>query len=216
MSETSDITWLCIPNNPTGERIPDTYVAEVVGKARGIVVIDAAYAEFSGDRWAQWVEAYDNLIVLQTLSKAFGLAAMRVGYSIASPGVSAMLDAVRPPGSISTLSDRIARHALEDHSRMERYVRFVTKERERLSATLSATGIIVYPSTTNFVLCHVGPYARDLAQALLAKGMVVRSYPPEHPLGDHLRFTVRSQQEDDRLVEAISWIYPQLVRGSGS
>jgi len=216
IAESSDITWLCVPNNPTGERIPDAYVAEVVGRARGIVVIDAAYAEFSGDRWAQWVDAYDNLIVLQTLSKAFGLAALRVGYSIASPGVSAMLDAVRPPGSISTLSDRIARHALEDHSRMERYVRFITKERERLSAALASIGFIVYPSTTNFVLCHVGPAASDLAQGLLAKGMVVRSYPPEHPLGDHLRFTVRSQREDDRLVGAISRMYPHLVRGSRS
>jgi len=211
-AETSDITWLCIPNNPTGERIGDEYIAEIVQRSRGIVVIDAAYAEFAGDRWWKWVEAYDNLIVLQTLSKAFGLAALRVGYSIASPDLSSRLDAIRPPGSIATLSEHIARVALEDHSRMERFVRFVSKERDRFSGLLASAGFTVYPSATNFVLCHVGPQARDLARGLLAKGLVVRSYPRDHPLGDHLRFTVRSQREDDRLVGAITRIYPQLVR----
>ena len=211
-AETSDITWLCVPNNPTGERIGDEYIAEIVRRSRGIVVIDAAYAEFAGDRWWKWVEAYDNLIVLQTLSKAFGLAALRVGYSIASPDLSSRLDAVRPPGSIATLSERIASVALDDHSRMERFVRFVTKERERFSGLLTSAGFSVYPSATNFVLCHVGPQARDLARGLLAKGLVVRSYSRNHPLGDHLRFTVRSQSEDDRLVGTITRIYPQLVR----
>jgi histidinol-phosphate aminotransferase len=216
VAETSDITWLCVPNNPTGERIDDAYIAEIVGKARGIVVIDAAYAEFAGDRWFKWTEAYDNLIVLQTLSKAFGLAALRVGYSIASPELSGRLDSIRPPGSISTLSERIACVALEDHSRMERFVRFVSKERDRLTALLTSVGFIVYPSSTNFVLCHVGPQARDLAHALMAKGLIVRSYPRDHFLCDHLRFTVRSQGEDDRLVDTISWIYPQLVDAAGS
>ena len=210
-AETSDVTWLCVPNNPTGERIADTYIAEIVEKARGIVVIDAAYAEFAGDRWWDWADAYDNLIVLQTLSKAFGLAALRVGYSIASPELAARLDAVRPPGSISTLSERLACVAFEDHSRMERFVRFVSKERERFAALLVSVGFSVYPSSTNFVLCHVGPQARTLAQGLMAKGMVVRSYPQGHLLGDHLRFTVRSQREDDRLVDVITWIYPQLI-----
>jgi histidinol-phosphate aminotransferase len=207
-AETSDITWLCVPNNPTGERLPNSYVAEIIQKSSGIVVIDAAYAEFAGDRWSEWVAAYDNLVVLQTLSKAFGLAALRVGYSIASPEVSSTLDAVRPPGSISTLSERIACVALKDHSRMERFVRFVSKERERFAALLTSTGFAVYPSSANFLLCHVGPQARDLARGLMAKGLVVRSYPEDHLLGDHLRFTVRSQGEDDRLVEAITWIYP--------
>jgi histidinol-phosphate aminotransferase len=215
-AETSEITWLCVPNNPTGERIPDAYIAEIVGRAKGVVVIDAAYGEFAGDRWAGWVEAYDNLIVLQTLSKAFGLAALRVGYSIASPTLSGNLDSIRPPGSIATLSDRIARVALEDHSRMERFVRFVSKERERFRSLLEAAGFTAYASHTNFVLCHVGPQARDLANELLARGLVVRSYPMGHPLGDHLRFTVRSQGEDNRLVDMITWIYPQLVRSATS
>ncbi|MEN8239052.1 MAG: histidinol-phosphate transaminase [Actinomycetota bacterium] len=216
MAESSNITWLCVPNNPTGERIPNTYIAEIIRKASGIVVIDAAYAEFAGDTWWKWVEAYDNLIVLQTLSKAFGLAALRVGYSIASPDLSARLDAFRPPGSISTLSERIARVALEDHSRMERFVRFVSKERERLAALLVSAGLTVYPSSTNFLLCHVGPHARGLAHGLVTKGIVVRSYPQDHVLGDHLRFTVRSQKEDDRLVDMITWIYPQLLRTTNS
>lgn len=216
LAETSEITWLCVPNNPTGERIPDAYIAEVAGRAKGIVVIDAAYAEFAGDRWTNWLDAYENLVILQTLSKAFGLAALRVGYSISSPEVAARLDTVRPPGSISTLSERIACAALEDHSRMERFVRFVSRERERFSGLLASAGLAVHPSSTNFLLCHVGPQARQLAWGLMARGLVVRSYPRDHPLCDHLRFTVRSQREDDRLVETITWLQPQLVPTSGS
>ena len=212
MAETSDITWLCVPNNPTGERIPDANIAELINRTRGVVVIDAAYAEFAGDRWWRWVEMYDNLIVLQTLSKAFGLAALRVGYSIASPELSAHLDAVRPPGSISTLSEGIACAALQDHSRMERFVAFVSKERDRFSMRLASAGFTVYPSTTNFVLSYIGPHARELAQGLMTQGMIVRSYPREHPLGSHLRFTVRSQRENDRLVHAMTRIHPQLLR----
>lgn len=99
---------------------------------------------------------------------------------------------------------------------MERFVRFVSKERERFISLLASAGFTVFPSTTNFVLCHVGPQARDLAQGLMAKGVVVRSYPHDHPLGDHLRFTIRSQREDDRLIDEIARIYPQLVATAGS
>ena len=210
-AQTSNITWLCVPNNPTGERIPDTYIAEVAGSAGGVVVIDAAYAEFAGDRWSTWVEAYDNLIVLQTLSKAFGLAALRVGYSITSPDIATRLDAARPPGSISSLSEHIARLALNERSRMDRFSTFVVKERERLAGMLSTVGLEPRHSTTNFVLCHIEHGAWDLGHQLMAQGLVVRSYPQDHPLVDYLRITVRSRPDNDRLVETIGLLYPRLV-----
>lgn len=212
-AQTSDVTWLCVPNNPTGERISDATIVEIIEKAKGIVVIDAAYAEFAGDRWADWVSTYENLIVLQTMSKAFGLAALRVGYSLASAELSARIDAVRPPGSIATLSERIATIAISEPSRMTRFVRHVTKERSRFADRLASVGIVAYPSTTNFLLCRVGPHAQSLSSSLLARGLVVRSYPADHLLADHLRFTVRSRKEDDLLVATIATLEGSITAG---
>ncbi|GMQ97551.1 MAG: histidinol-phosphate transaminase [Acidimicrobiia bacterium] len=202
-AETSDVTWLCVPNNPTGERVDNEVIKSIISSAKGIVVIDAAYAEFVGDRWAQWVDRYPNLLVLHTMSKGFGLAGIRVGFAFGHADLILELDRIRPPGSISTLSHLVAEKALSEPQRMERIVRATVKERDSFARALSAAGISVIPSTANFLLCHVGPSAGHLADALLTEGLVVRSYPEAHPLNEFLRFTVRSPIENQRLVAAL-------------
>ena len=203
-SETSDVTWLCVPNNPTGHRIADADIVEIVEMAKGIVVIDAAYAEFTNDRWAPWVERYDNLIVCHTMSKGFGLAALRVGFGMANPDLIRRLDAIRPPGSISSMSEGLAREALTGTSRMRRHVERILRERGRFAEDLTASGLAVVPnSDTNFLLCHVGPDAPDLAARLMAEGLVVRTFPTDGPLAEFLRFTVRARNENDRLIQAL-------------
>jgi histidinol-phosphate aminotransferase len=203
-AETSDVAWMCVPNNPTGHRITDDDISSILAVARGIVVIDAAYAEFVGDRWAPWVERHDNLIVCSTMSKAFGLAALRVGFAMASPDLTSALDGVRPPGSISTLSAEIATSALETPQRMERHVARILRERARFADALGDIGLYAHDDmAANFVLCEVGPGAPELAAALMREGLVVRQFPATHLLGDHLRFTVRSRDEDDRLIDAL-------------
>jgi histidinol-phosphate aminotransferase len=202
--ETSDVTWLCTPNNPTGIRVPDATVARILDDASGLVVIDAAYAEFCGDRWAPWVERYDNLVVCTTMSKGFGLAALRVGFAMTSPEVASMLDGVRPPGSISSLSAEIAEVALSTPSRMERHVAAIHRERARLAAALSDLGFpVVGGDAANFVLCDVGEGADGLAAGLMAEGLVVRTFAPGGPLSSHLRFTVRTPDDDTRLIDAL-------------
>jgi len=202
-AETSDVTWLCVPNNPTGERVDNEVIKSIISCARGIVVIDAAYAEFVGDRWTRWVDRYPNLLVLHTMSKGFGLAGIRVGFAFGNVDLISELDRVRPPGSISTLSHLIAEKALSEPQRMERIVKATVKERSAFALALSDAGISVLPSTANFLLCHVGPGAERLADALLTEGLVVRSYPQAHPLTEFLRFTVRSSTENQRLVAAL-------------
>ncbi|MDK1019240.1 MAG: histidinol-phosphate transaminase [Actinomycetota bacterium] len=202
-AQTSDVTWLCVPNNPTGDRVPDDIVASIIEQARGIVVIDAAYAEFAGDVWARWVERYDNLIVAHTMSKAFGLAGIRVGYSISAPKIADRLDSVRPPGSISSISAELASVALGEPQRMQRRIMRLAKEKSRMSAALTQLGIQPRPSETNFLLCDVGPQSGDIAGQLLTKGLVVRHFPDDHPLVNFLRFTVRAPHENDRLIDAL-------------
>lgn len=203
-SETSDITWLCVPNNPTGIRYPDETLAQVVAEARGLVVIDAAYAEFAGDSWSGWIDHFDNVVVTHTLSKAYGLAGARVGFALASPSVIDRLDGVRPPGSISTISAHLGEMALRTPQRVERHVARLLRQRDWLEGELRGLGIGVVPdSRTNFVLCEFGPQAHALADDLMAEGLVVRRFPADGPLGHFLRFTIRNREENDRLIEAL-------------
>lgn len=209
----ADVTWLCVPDNPTGVRLDDEAVAAVIGAAGseggdGIVVIDAAYAEFHGDEWSSWIDRHPKVIALHTLSKGFGLAGIRVGFGLAHPDLVDAIDAVRPPGSISNLSVELAVAALGNPERMRRSVAAVCDARRRLAERLTAAGLRVLPSEANFLLCEVGPEARPLGERLMNQGLVVRMYPEEGPLGTFLRFTVRSPHENQRLVVAIERSLP--------
>ena len=204
-SETAEVTWICVPNNPTGDRPPDDDIRAVIAAAKGLVVIDAAYAEFTEDRWAGLVRDEPHVIVMHTLSKAFGLAALRVGFAVAHPAVIDQLDGIRPPGSVSTMSAELAQLALENPQRMARHVTRIIKERAVFATALSELGIAVVPdSHTNFVLCHVGDRAAWLAGDLMTEGLVVRSFPASGPLAEFLRFTVRSPSQNERLVDALA------------
>ncbi len=198
----SDLLYLCQPHNPTGQRAPDDEIEQVVAAAGGIVVLDAAYAEFTGDRWAPWLERHPNLVVLHTLSKAFGLASIRVGYSLASAELTRRLEALRPPGSISAVSAALAIRALGEPEVAKSNVAMIVEERSRLAQRFTALGFRVIPSDTNFLLCEVGPHAPDLERALMNEGLVVRSYAAG-ALTEYLRFTVRTAAQHDRLIDAI-------------
>jgi histidinol-phosphate aminotransferase len=198
----ADVVWLCIPNNPTGTRPDAADLRAIIEAARGLVVLDAAYAEFAGDDWTAWVREYDNLLVLHTMSKAFGLAGARVGYGLGQPDLVSALDGVRPPGSISSPSVDLAVAALSTPARMHAAVADLTRGRADLGSALSALGFRVLPSATNFLLCEVGPSAASLQQSLMSEGLVARKFP-SGPLDEYLRFTVRTASAHGRLVDAI-------------
>jgi histidinol-phosphate aminotransferase len=198
----ADVTWLCAPHNPVGDTPPVDAVREVAADAAGVVVVDAAYAEFTGDRWDELLDG--GAIVLGTMSKAFGLAGARVGYAVAPPALAPRLDAMRPPGSISSTSAALAIRGLDDPGWMRANVASLSREREALGARLSGLGIRVRPTLTNFVVGEVGPGARDTAARLMdGFGLVVRSFPDGHPFASFLRFTVRTPADHDRLIDAL-------------
>ncbi len=197
------MVWLCVPNNPTGERIDIAAVEEIVNATAGVTVLDAAYAEIAGDRWADLVAGHDDVLVCHTLSKGFGLAGARVGFGVGSEALVDALDAVRPPGSIAEVSSVLAIDALDHPERMTANVHRLVTERTRLAGSLADLGFAVLPSAANFLLCHIGPTAGSIADALFARGLVVRRFPSGGPLAEHLRFTVRSPREDDRLLAAL-------------
>jgi histidinol-phosphate aminotransferase len=202
----ADVTWLCVPNNPTGDRLPDVEIERIIETSPGVVVLDAAYAEFAGDRWGPWIERFDHLLVLHTLSKGFGLAGIRVGYAIGNGELIDAIDRVRPPGSISTLSNALAIEALSDPDRMRRSVEHLIVERERFRDQLAALGLEVAPSEANFLLVHIGPDAPSLAAGLMSEGLVAREFHHIPELINYLRFTVRARTDNDRLVNTIERI----------
>ena len=209
------LLWLCSPNNPTALPEPDGAIetfldmldADATSDARPapIVVLDEAYAEFVGRSMADLRFAHPNLIVIRTASKAYALAGLRVGFGIARPELVARMNPIRPPASISTVSATVVTEALKDDDLAATNVARVIAERERLTAELTAAGWSVGPSVTNFVLVDLGSVDRAAAaaEALLQRGLVPRTFPDTHPLADHLRLTVRSAEEDDRLIAAV-------------
>lgn len=198
------LTWLCNPNNPTGELQPMAVIKQLLDVTPGILAVDEAYFEFSSTTAAELVAEYPNLVIVRTLSKAFGLAGIRVGYALAGPTISQALRRVRPPGSLSVVSEALAVHALHDQDGTRRRVATIVAARESLRAELDQLGLEVAPSAANFLLVRTGAGA---APALLRRGLVVRTFPAGSPLAGFIRITVRTSEANARLVRALSdWI----------
>jgi len=212
--DAASVVWLCSPNNPTALAEPDGTIAVLLGgladdattdrRPAPIVVLDEAYAEFVGSSLLGLRDAYPNLIVVRTASKAYALAGLRVGFAVAHPAVIARMNPYRPPGSVSTISVTLVTEALRDPTVLDANLERVTHERVRLSEALRAVGWSVGPSVTNFLLVDFSSAERAgaVAEALLARGLVPRTFGASHPLADHLRLTVRDPDENDRLIAA--------------
>lgn len=199
----ADLVWICTPSNPIGNTVSDETVEAIIAATDGLVVVDAAYAEFGEADWSERVEDHHNLLVLRTLSKAFGLAGARVGYAMAHPDLIAAIDGVRPPGSIASTSVDLAIAALDSPIQMRKAVESLTASRTNLANRLTSLGLRVLPSTTNFVLCEVGAAAPAVARQLIDVGLVPRQFPTDGPLGEYLRFTVRTEEAHERLASAL-------------
>jgi histidinol-phosphate aminotransferase len=205
------VVWLCSPNNPTGTTEPGENLRTVLDAAAALdepplVVVDEAYFEFVGASVVGWRTKYPNLLAVRTLSKAFSLAGIRVGYGVASRNVIERLERVRPPGSISTVSAHIATRALREPAYAAANARALAEEREWLVSAVDALGWHSWPSVTNFLVVRIGDHevAERAAEHLLSNGIVPRTFGPANPLRGHLRLTVRSRGENARLVDVIA------------
>jgi histidinol-phosphate aminotransferase len=185
------LVWVCNPNNPTGGLLEPKEIAALAQTVpNAVVVVDEAYFEYGGKTVAPLVASTPNLVAIRTLSKAFGLAALRVGYAIASPELARELDLRRDPAPVSAPSARIAAAALRD-PRLD--VETTIAERERIRAALLAAGFDCPPSAGNFVVVR----GVDRAEELEAQGLVVRRQ------AEAFRITVRLPAENDRILAAL-------------
>lgn len=197
------LTVLASPNSPTGNAFPPEAIERLVRHARGVVVVDEAYAEFSGQNLIPWVRRFDNLLVTRTFSKAHGLAGLRVGYAVGSPALIDALLRAKPPFNVGGFGEAVALAALRERRFVERTVRAVRAERARVSAALRAMGLGVNPSDANFLLIDAGRPAGAVAAALRRRRILVRSMSDVPGLETSIRVTLGPRPLNDRFLRAL-------------
>lgn len=170
------IAYLCAPNNPTGTPLPRAVIDAVVDGFDGLVIIDEAYADFAGTNALDLARSRDNVLVARTMSKAYGLAALRIGFGIGSPALVAEVEKSRGPYKVSAVAEDAAVAALtEDAGWVDEHVALAIENRERLIETLDARGFEPVPSRSNFVLVPLRG-AVAIAGAMRAGGVAVRPF----------------------------------------
>ena len=201
------IVFLCNPHNPTGGRVATSEIETLVRETRSLIVVDEAYAEFSGESTMSLVNRYDRLIVLRTLSKAFGLAGVRVGYAVSSLEVAAELNKVRQPFNIDSLSLVAAGVALDHPEYCEKAISAIVRERERMMSTLARMpGVKCLPSYTNFILFRTGMPGQVVWEQLRKRGIAIRMFASEPALVGYLRVSCGTTRENDAFLNALAEI----------
>lgn len=197
------ILYLCSPNNPTGVVVARALLERAVAEAPGLVVVDEAYAEFAGTSAVELLARADNLLVVRTCSKAYGLAGLRVGYAVGAPSVVLEVERARGPYKVSAPAERAALAAVRDDAAwVDEHVALAVAVRERLAARLRARGLAPLPSGANFV-CVPVPDAVAVGQALRARGVAVRPFEALPHVGDALRISVGPWEQMETLLGAL-------------
>jgi histidinol-phosphate aminotransferase len=213
VDEQTKLIWICSPNNPTGNSINRNDIETILNNFNGIVVIDEAYINFSKQKsFIQELSDYPNLVVLQTLSKAWGLAALRLGMAFASADIIEIMNKVKPPYNINQVTQELVVKALEEVGQVNDMITLLVDMRDALKAVFEEIPIVekVYPSDANFLLVKVKD-ARKLYEYLLTKGIVVRDRSNVLLCNDCLRVTVGTEKENTLLIDAIADYLNEMV-----
>ena len=212
VDDNTKMIFLCSPNNPTGNSLKKEDVEIILNNYFGLVVIDEAYINFSRFRsFTQELNDYPNICVLQTLSKAWGLAALRVGIAFASEAVIQVMNKIKPPYNINQASQELVLKALDEVGQVNAMIGEIVKGRSELIQKLSVIPIVqkIYPSDANFLLVKV-IQARDIYNFLLEKGIVVRDRSRVELCEGCLRITVGTPRENDELINGLKEFAHQI------
>ena len=199
------IIWLCSPNNPTGNILNGTDIEVILNNFGGLVVIDEAYINFSRHQsFIRELTEYPNLVILQTLSKAWGLAGLRLGMAFASDQIIEILNRIKPPYNIGQATQQLVADALNSTDRVNEMIREIVSMRNELAERISHLSIVtkIYPSEANFLLIQI-KNARKIYEILLSQGIVVRDRSSAHGCEDCLRITVGTREQNDKLFESL-------------
>ena len=201
----SKILFLCSPNNPSGNSFSVGKVEELLTKFNGLVVIDEAYIDFSEQKsWLEKLNDYPNLIITQTLSKAYGLAGIRLGVCYASQEIISVLNNIKSPYNVNELTQQRAIERLSKMGEVQSEIAEIITQRQLLIENLKSVSFIqnIYPTDCNFVLVKVDDATKRYKQ-LIEKGIVIRNRTTQPLCENCLRFTVGSQIENTKLLNAL-------------
>lgn len=199
------LIWVCSPNNPTGNSLRYEDIAILLNNFEGLVVVDEAYINFSRQHsLLKELDEYPNLVVLQTFSKAWGLAALRLGMAFASPVIIEWLNKIKPPYNINQATQDLALKALEETGQVNDMIREIVSMRDALAAVFRRMPLVqhVYPSDANFLLVKVRE-AGKVYEYLLQQGIVVRDRSKVQLCEGCLRITIGTEAENTLLVDAM-------------
>lgn len=202
------IVFLCSPNNPTGNSFSKDYIQEILENFSGLVVIDEAYIDFSkSPGWVPYLSQYPNLIIVQTLSKAYGMAGIRLGICYASKAIITVLNKIKPPYNVNELTQKKALQGITDHGPMRQEVDTILKERELFTKSLAEIGFVekIHATDANFVLVKVDNADRRYHQ-LLGLKVVVRNRSTQPLCENTLRFTIGTPEENQKVVSLLKTI----------
>jgi histidinol-phosphate aminotransferase len=205
IDDNTKLIFICSPNNPTGNSIIRTDIETILANFNGLVVIDEAYINYAKQKtFIQELTEYPNLVVLQTFSKAWGLAALRLGMAFASSQVIDVFNKVKPPYNINQATQDIALKALENIEQVNEWIKITVADREQLSKDLAELEIVkkVYPSDANFVLAEVID-AKATYDVLVDQGIIIRDRSKVTLCEGCLRITIGTSKENGILLEAL-------------
>lgn len=199
------VLWICSPNNPTGNDFPRETLHEILNAFAGIVVIDEAYCDFSDKQpFRTMLDCYPNLIVLNTFSKAWASAAIRLGMAFASEEIIALFNKVKYPYNVNMLTQEKALALLDDMASVDGWLAQIRREREHVLPALQELPVVlkVFPTDANFVLVRVTD-ADSIYRYLIENGVVVRNRHRVQLCQDCLRITIGTRQENNELLGAL-------------
>lgn len=199
------VIWLCSPNNPTGNSLNSNEIIKLLEQFEGIVVLDEAYIDFSSiSSFSQKLAQYPNLIILQTFSKAWGSAAIRLGMAFASTEIIAVLNKIKYPYNINILTQKQALKTIQSSVQVKDWVEILLQERTRLIDSLKELNIVqhIYPTDANFVLVKVTD-ANGIYNMLVEKGIIVRNRSNVSLCLECLRITIGTPEENSVLINEL-------------
>ena len=200
--------FICSPNNPSGNLLDTKAIEGILEAFGGLVVIDEAYIDFTDSKsWIERLSEFPNLVVTQTLSKAYGLAGIRLGICYASTDIISVLNKIKPPYNINLLTQNAAFEGISNQENTKKQIDMILSEREKLIQNLNNLSFVktIFPSDSNFILMRVDDGNMRYTQ-LIAKGIIVRNRHGQ-PLCDHcLRITVGTPEENLKLIQALQTI----------
>lgn len=199
------IIWFCSPNNPSGNTLDPEVIKKITNSFNGIIVVDEAYIDFSSSQsWIDYLDFHKNLIIMQTFSKAWGLAGLRLGMGFASPEIISILNKIKPPYNINTLTQEKASEAIDNYEEKNIQVDFILAERKFLAEELQKISAVkhIYPSDANFLLIKID-HAAEIYDQLVTKSIIVRNRSTVALCESCLRITVGKPEENKILLAAI-------------